>query len=68
VKRWRWGAGLAGEGVGRKACTTTRGGHGGAGQFYFAMLLTVGPVVVMPGGYGLMLLVFVTFGRNIRWN
>jgi len=39
-----------------------------AGQFYFAMLLTVGPVAVICGGYGLMLLVFLTFGRNMRWN
>ena len=39
-----------------------------AGQFYTAMLLTVGPVVVIGGGYGLMLLVFLTCGRNMRWN
>ena len=38
------------------------------GQFYVAMLLTVGPVTVLFGGYGLMLLVFVTCGRNMRWN
>jgi len=39
-----------------------------AGQFYAAMLLTVGPVAVLCGGYGLMLLVFLTCGRNMRWN
>ena len=39
-----------------------------AGQFYGAMLLTAGPVAVVGGGYGLMLLVFLTFGRNMRWN
>jgi hypothetical protein len=42
-------------------------GHGAA-QSNLALLLTAGPIVIIGGGYGLMILVMVTFGRNTRWN
>lgn len=33
-----------------------------------ALLLTGAPVAVIAGGYGLMMLVMLTFGRHARWN
>jgi len=37
------------------------------GQLHLAMLLTAGPVALFCGGFGLMLLVFATCSRNMRW-
>jgi hypothetical protein len=33
-----------------------------------AVLLAGGPILIVGGGYGLVALVFLTAGRNVRWN
>lgn len=33
-----------------------------------AVVMAAAPLVVIGGGYGVMLLVFMTAGRNVRWN